>query len=340
MVKVTYKKLEKMLEKITNTNRVPFIWGPPGIGKSTIAKNVANTLGYDLKVLDAPLFEPTDYLIPSIDKESGTVKYYTHEIFLQPNTVILIDDLPHAKPYQMIPLFQLVLDRRIGNIKLPDTVKFIVTGNREEDFAEVNNIPTPLLNRFVHFELQPDVDEWLDWAVSTDVHDYVVGFIHSYRSEFLHLPKEGVRAWPTPRSWHMLSDLLHIDEENIFEYAIATVGEQTGSLFTSFVKLFRSIDPVKIVEKGFIEDIKGDKQKQFATIISVAQYLSKKSPKYIKSFGKNIEKFASNLIGENKLLFARAVHLYSNKNKDIVIALGEVTPTIFSELKRIIMRPE
>lgn len=336
-MKHSYKKVEKLVTATVRANRVPFLWGPPGVGKSSLARKIASELGMDVKILDAALFEPTDFMIPKVDEKTNVVKYYTQDFLLQENTLILIDDLPHAKPYQMIPLFQLILDRRIGNIKLPDSIRFIVTGNREEDFAEVNPIPTPLLNRFVHFELEPSVDEWLEWAISNNVDNRIVAFLTAYPAEFVHMPKEGVRAWPTPRSWHMLSDLLKTDEnsDSVYEFSIATIGESTGSLFTTFVRLFMSLNPENILNSP---DVKfNSKQEMYAAILSVAQFLSRKDRKFITTEKVGIIRFYNSLTGEYKLLFGRAFKLFATKNPVVVVELVNILPDLKEKVKEMLL---
>ena len=58
-------------------------------------------------------------------------------------------------------VYQLVLDRKVGEYELPEGASLIAFGNRESDRVVVHRMPTPLASRFVHLEIKVDAQDWL-----------------------------------------------------------------------------------------------------------------------------------------------------------------------------------
>jgi len=70
-------------------------------------------------------------------------------------------------------------------------------------------MPRPLRNRFVHLDLEPDLDDWCRWAVKAGVRPEIIAFLR-FKPELLHTADatSEANAWPTPRSWEMASNVL------------------------------------------------------------------------------------------------------------------------------------
>lgn len=306
-VEYTFKELFPLVLEVIKKRRVPFIWGPPGIGKSTLGRAVAQALNAELYVLDAPLLEPTSYLVAVPEKETKKVELYTTGFLpVKGPAVVLVEDLSHAKGYQMVPLMQMVLDRRIGPLKFADDISFIITGNREEDLAGANPIPSPLLNRVLHFEMRPSPEEWVVWAKAQELDERVVQFINANKQYFLQLPQPGVKVWPTPRSWHALADVIkNLPDGEIYPYALAAVGAVAGA-FTSWLKYLRSVNIEEVMKKGVLP-AELTRDKVFTIVQAVASKVTKKilSQKEYK-----VAEFWKSLPNEYKLLFMKELIRY------------------------------
>jgi len=309
-LKLNYNETKKVISLILKAGRTPAIWGPPGIGKSSLGREVAEELGARLYVLDAPLLQPFDYAVAVPDHNTRSVQLYPTGFLPQKGpAVVLVEDLPHAKPYQMVPLMQIVLDRRIGNLYFEDNVYFIVTGNREEDLAGVNPLPSPLLNRLVHINMDVDVEEWIKWAITAGIHADLIGFLRVYPQHLLHTPEENVKAWPTPRSWHMLSDILKQSDGDLDTFRLicsGCIGSSVTSLLMAWLKYLKEIDPRLIVEKGQLPSVTGRDQ-IYAVSHAVAGFLKTRVDyeKYITTYKDNIVGFFKWLQGEMKVAFLK-----------------------------------
>ena len=88
-------------------------------------------------------------------------------------------------PMVQAALYQLVLDRKVGEYELPDGASLIACGNRESDRGVVHRMPTPLASRFVHLEIRVDAEDWLAWGAANGIAPEVLFYIQM-RPDLLH----------------------------------------------------------------------------------------------------------------------------------------------------------
>lgn len=202
-------RIQEVLDQLLSNTWPVFIWGPPGVGKSSVVRRVAEQNGLPLLDIRASLLDPTDLRgIPSI--QDGRAVWCPPEFLPreeQPPGILFFDELNAAPPLVQASLYQLTLDRRVGEYDLPEGWRIIAAGNRSEDVSVVFRMPAALSNRFIHVDFEIDFEDWRDWAVDTGIHPMVVGFL-GVRRELLFDMKNTDRGFPTPRSWEIVSDTL------------------------------------------------------------------------------------------------------------------------------------
>jgi MoxR-like ATPase len=148
------------LAALVPTRRPIYLWGPPGVGKSSLVKQAAESLKLDLIDVRATLLDPVDLRgLPRIDGESAV---WLPPAFLPRfgEGVLFLDELAQAAPLVQSACLQLTLDRRIGKYELPDGWSVIAASNRSEDRAGTHRLISPLLNRFVHLDLEVSAEDW------------------------------------------------------------------------------------------------------------------------------------------------------------------------------------
>lgn len=222
---VTSVQARNALRVAFKAKRPVFLWGPPGIGKSEVVTDLAHELGgkvYDLRMSQ---MEPTDLRgIPFFNKETVTMEWAQpvdlpseEEASKYPIVVLFLDEMNSAPPAVQASGYQLILNRRVGNYKLPDNVVIVAAGNRDGDKGVTYRMPLPLANRFVHLEMRCDFASWQDWAINKGIHKDVVGYLTFAKQDLYEFnARSSSRAFATPRSWTFVSDLLD-DEANVDE---------------------------------------------------------------------------------------------------------------------------
>lgn len=233
----------KALHTLIGTNRPAFFWGAPGVGKSEVVRQVASALGRDIIDVRAVLLDPVDLRgLPHLNGDGRPLWAPPDFLPRDGQGVLFLDELNAAPSLVQAACYQLVLDRRLGEYVLPEGWAVAAAGNRETDRAATTRMPSALANRFVHLDFEVDLDDWRLWALGAGIRTEVVAFL-SFRPELLHAFEPDRKAFPSPRSWHFVSDILESGPEASVEYDLlaGTVGEGPAAEFFGFLKVFRQL---------------------------------------------------------------------------------------------------
>lgn len=202
-----------------------FLWGPPGIGKSAavrqIAADIEEKTGKSVRVTDVRLllFSPIDLRgVPMADAKHQFTEWLRPKIFdLDPGeeviNILFLDELSAAPQSVQAAAYQITLDKTVGEHRLPDNCIVIAAGNRTSDRSVAYRMPHALANRLMHFEVRTDFESWREWAVRNHVHPFVLGYL-SYDNSKLYMEdvNTDAAAFPTPRSWMFVSEILHVQD--------------------------------------------------------------------------------------------------------------------------------
>ena len=228
------------------------VWGAPGLGKSSILRDAARARGIGFIDVRLAQREPVDIRGLPVPGPDGVKWLVASEWPRDPESrgIILFDEITAADRSLQVAAYEFILDRRLGELyKVPDGWYVCAAGNRTEDRAVAASMSSALANRFLHVELQEDVESWIAWARTHDVHPSVTGFIR-YRPGLL-FNQEGEnleRGWPTPRSWERVSRMLGRfgdgDEPLLRKVVYGLVGNRAGVEFMEFHKIDATFDDV------------------------------------------------------------------------------------------------
>lgn len=233
--------VQSAVETLVRANQPLYIWGPPGVGKSDVVKAAALSLGRDLVDIRALLLDPVDLRgLPRIT-EDGKTSWSRPDFLPESGSGILfLDELNAAPPLVQAACYQLVLDRRIGEYRLPSGWSVVAAGNRETDRAVTHRMPSALANRFTHIDFDVRLEDWVDWAFQAEIAPEIIAFLR-FRPKLLHDfdPTRNEKAFPTPRSWAFVSRILQGTEDPVLvaDLVRGTVGAGAAAEFTGFLSL-------------------------------------------------------------------------------------------------------
>lgn len=251
-------RLKKELDLLLETNIPVFIHGAPGIGKSYIVNEIAAKKGWQISDVRLSQLDSVDLRgIPSI-KDGRTI--WMPPIFLPTEGVgiLFLDELNSAPPSVQAAIYQLVLDRKIGEYSMPEGWRIVCAGNRVSDRGIVFRLPSPLANRMVHLVAGAKFEDFKVWAIQNGLHPSIVAFL-GFRPDLLsqEAPKDAQTnpAFATPRSWTMLSKIAGKCEtlEGHTPLIYGAVGYAAGIEFLSYLKTYAEIPDVDAVLRG--EDV-------------------------------------------------------------------------------------
>jgi MoxR-like ATPase len=243
---VTPNELEENLLRVVDAgiDLSLMIWGPPGIGKSSIVAAVADAKKLELVDLRISQLAPTDLRgLPVPDGQ--TARWLPPEFLPRDGKGILfLDEINLAAPAVQGIAQELVLDRGVGSYRLPSGWFVWAAGNRRDDRAAVFEMPAPLANRFLHFHVEPHLESFLRYAADHDVPELIQAFL-AFRPALLHKVDPSQPSWPSPRSWVMAARLSQAG------MSIApAVGAAVAIEVDAYAKVFDSLPSIDAIFAG------------------------------------------------------------------------------------------
>ncbi|MER7578373.1 MoxR family ATPase [Kitasatospora sp. NPDC097691] len=213
------------------------LWGEPGIGKTAAINQLAEALELPLTTVIASVHEPSDFSgLPVVGDDPARQGVpmappdWAVRLVRAGRGLLFLDELSTAPPAVQAALLRVVLERRIGTLRLPPGVRIVAAANPRASAADGWELSPPLANRFVHLQWVHDHEVVVRglggvWPVATLprldpqalpeavalARRAVCGLLTA-RLELVHrLPTTETRrggAWPSPRSWDMALRLI------------------------------------------------------------------------------------------------------------------------------------
>jgi len=254
-----FSVLTKEFQSTVERHHTPvMLWGPPGIGKSQLVAQVAEK--QQINVIDIRLsqMEPSDlrgipfriedrveWAIPAMLPDS---KRHGKE------GILFLDEITSAAPSVSAAAYQLILDRRLGEYRVPDGWAIFAAGNRQGDRGVSYSMPAPLANRFSHYEFDTHLDDWVAWAYESNIDERIIAFVR-FRPELLFDfdPALNPVAFPSPRSWEFchraLQKFIHTPTLLLGSLQ-ACVGQAAGIELNAFIDNLENMPDLDAVMRG------------------------------------------------------------------------------------------
>lgn len=236
MISIPIGALKEALEIAFYSKTVPIVRSSPGIGKTSIARQLAAEL--NLKVIDIRLAQcdPTDlngfpqivngkasYVpmdtfplegdelpvkeVKEVTKVVDGKKQIVKEYIRYSGWMIIYDEITSASKAVQAAAYKILLEKEVGQRKLHRNVFQIGLGNKETDNAIVQRMSTALQSRMQHITVESDHTAWVNHAANSGFDYRVIAFIQS-RPELLNKfdPNHNDHTFPCERTWEFTSN--------------------------------------------------------------------------------------------------------------------------------------
>lgn len=291
------------------------LWGVPGIGKSFRTEFISLCLSLPVEVILPSTRQPEDPSGAAMPDGKGGVTFVSllpgvTRLKENKDGVLMLDELSTARPAVQAAFLGVILDRRVGDERLPPGIRILAAANDADDAAGGWELEPPMANRLCHVSVTPPTDEeWVEWLLNEanpdldpledatqrliNGWDAAWGHVRALRAGFgkarkgepilINLPKVGDpqrgRGWPSPRSWTMAlramatCKIFGMSEEVVRTFIQGCVGEGVGIEFLAWVKKADLPSPEEALKHGWKPDTRR-LDRSVAVYSSVAVHLT------------------------------------------------------------------
>lgn len=238
MFELTPKEAKTEIIKLLEANLVPALKSSPGMGKSSLVKEIAQE--FNLKLIDIRLsqYDPADLQglpmrIPG-ERRAEHVTFDTFPISTDSlpegydGWLIFFDEYNSCAKATQAAAYKIILDRMVGNANLHENAFIVCAGNRDDDKAITVRQSTAMQSRLTHLFMRSDFREFSDHAMKSGYDSRVIGFLESQPHK-LHVfdPDHQDCTFPCPRTWEFVSK--YITGRTYEDISTATLAGQIGS---------------------------------------------------------------------------------------------------------------
>lgn len=254
------------------------IAGPPGTGKSSTMRQLAKELEMNLIEYSMPSIQieklsglPTEYATPQFN--SSIVIDYKRDVYStiwsipeiianclssaqHKPTILLLEDFHAMGQHLQSYFYELLLERKLGNYKLPDNVVILGTMN-DSDLAGFNGISSAIRNRLAILKVQFNFEHWFS-NYGNRLHYLVASFLKARPHYCQEDETTGIEGYATARAWTSIAAELGGYEDPIpFVYSVAgmQVSREAAQAFQAHVAYIQAIDFTKLVANQTIVDL-------------------------------------------------------------------------------------
>ena len=326
----TYAELKPLVRATLDAGISVLMRGHPGVGKSTLAAEIAQDM--DLNLIDIRLAqrEPAELCgVYFPDREREELKLlpptWVRQACASP-TLVFLDEINAAVTrLHQAAAYQIVLERRVGPYHFHPGTRVLAAGNLEEDNALVAPLSSALSNRFAHYLLRVDVGAWIEWARRAGVAPEIISYFRAHERFGLSLlyDRDDEDAFASPRSWEMASRVYQTAPPELRRRAMsACIGAAATQRFFQYERVYERIRPEQIVVTGKPMDFGSERNRDpsflHASVAAVANWISEQ-PAYDPTWNDNVLAFlqSAGMDPEYVFLFLRDLKVRSDATEHL-----------------------
>ena len=268
---VDFKTFVAVAPHVARVKKPILLRGRHGVGKSCVVYQTAAALGLPVVERRASQMTEGDLVgLPVIDGEC--TRFNPPDWFKQAcnePVALFLDEVDRATIEVRQGIFELTDSRKLNGYALhPDTLIFAaVNGGEHGEQYQVGEMDPAELDRWTVFDVEPTVEDWLDWAKG-NVDGVIWDFINQNRGHLEHVGDfEPNKVYPSRRSWDRLNECLgaaqFLSDENrkgslstIYELGCAFVGFEAAVALRDFCEKYeRQVTVQMILDEGQLDKV-------------------------------------------------------------------------------------
>lgn len=198
----------------------------------------------------------------ALEPHAGRIEY---RIVGKAKAVLAFEEMNSGQPMVLAACYQIIHDRVIADQHLNDDILIIAMGNNENDRGVAFQMPEPLLNRMIHYNVKHSTKDWINWAQKSQQEPSTVAYIQRFGQKlFDHKPGSGAKGFATPRSWTRVSKVLlalaanprvDLTEDELRATIYGSIGDGVGAEFFEFRKIAEKLPTSDDVLSGRVKKL-------------------------------------------------------------------------------------
>ena len=243
---VTPRQAARFIEDILYAGLVPNLESSPGMGKSSIYRQVAKKLNLCLidqrvSTMDTTDFTGLPHFVNGFAKFSPFEDMFPIESTPVPKGydgwLVFLDEYNAGPKAIQAASYKLILDKMVGLKRLHERVAMGLAGNLATDRAIVNPLSTAAQSRLIHLKMVISFKEWMEDVAIPENYDFrVKAYLSQFESKLMDFdPAHTERTFCCPRTWEFVNRLIE-GKEVTDDIAVLLAGTITSGVAVEFVQ--------------------------------------------------------------------------------------------------------